>query len=326
MKGGSGPSVGPAVMAFGREVGAVYLALVRVMVPALLIVKGLELAGATAWIAWVLSPLMQLVGLPEGVGIVWAAALLTNLYTAMAVYAGFAAGESLTVAQVTVLGVLMLVAHSLPVEGAVAKAVGVRWRATLALRLGGALGLGALLNLAFSAGGWLQAPARMLWQPQASENGLAAWALDQLVMLGWILVIIAALMALLRLLRLLGIERLMHALLAPVLRGIGIRREAANITIVGATLGISFGAGLLIREARSGTLSRRDIFLTMAFLGLCHSVIEDTLLILVLGADLSGILWARLAFALIVTAVLARIPALNRRLAELPDEVPAGTR
>jgi len=123
-------------------------------------------------------------------------------------------------------------------------------------------------------------------------------------------------MAMLRLLRALGIERLMHWLLAPVLGLIGIRREAGNITIIGVTLGLSFGAGLLIREARSGQLTRRDVFLTMGFLGLCHSLIEDTLLILLLGADLSGILWARLAFALIVMATLARLPALTRRLQE----------
>ena len=47
--------------------------------------------------------------------------------------------------------------------------------------------------------------------------------------------------------------------------------------------------------------------MSMAFLGLCHSLIEDTLLILLLGADLSAILWARLGFSLLVIAVLSRI-------------------
>ena len=44
----------------------------------------------------------------------------------------------------------------------------------------------------------------------------------------------------------------------------------------------------------------------MAFLGLCHSLIEDTLLVLLLGADLSGILWMRLAYSLVVVAILNR--------------------
>ncbi len=300
-----------AIIDFLREVGTVYLALLRVMVPALVVVKALDMAGATAWLAYALSPLMSLVGLPDSMGIVWAAAMLTNIYTALVVYADLATGTPLSVAQVSVLGTMILVAHSLPVEGAVARATGVGWGATLGLRIGGALLLGALLNLGYAASNTLQQPARMLWQASPGQDGLAAWALEQLQMLALVFCIIAALMALLRLLRALGIERLMHALLTPVLKLIGIGREAANVTIIGTTLGISFGAGLLIREARAGHLSRRDIFLTMGFLGLCHSLIEDTLLILLLGADLSAILWARLAFALLVIGLLARLRALQ---------------
>jgi len=137
-----------------------------------------------------------------------------------------------------------------------------------------------------------------------------AWAIAQLRALALIFVIIVALMAMLRILKAVGVERLMHAMLAPLLRVVGIGREASNVTIIGFTLGLSIGAGLLIREARTGKLSRRDTFLTMAFLGICHSVIEDTLLILMLGADLSAILWARLAFAIVVTALLASLGRL----------------
>ncbi|HRQ56709.1 MAG TPA: hypothetical protein PLN31_04770 [Azoarcus taiwanensis] len=304
-----------AVRRFAGEVWSVYFTLLKVMVPALIVVKLLDLVGATAVLAQGIGPLMQLVGLPESMGIVWAAAMLTNIYTGMIVFVEYAAHEPLTVAQVTVLGSMILVAHSLPVEGAVARAVGVSWRATIALRVGGALVLGMLLNLAYGLSGTLQAESRLLWQPLPVDDSLAIWALDQLRLLLFVLVAIATLMALLRLLRVLGVERLMHWLLSPVLRLIGIRREAANITIIGTTLGLSYGAGLLIREARQGALSRRDVFLTMGFLGLCHSVIEDTLLILLLGADLSGILWARLAFALLVIGVLARLSFLDRRLA-----------
>ena len=115
-------SVAGRLAAVGRELLvqalAVYATLLKVMLPALLVVKALDMAGATGWLAVLLSPSMQLVGLPDAMGLVWATAMLTNLYTAIAVYAGFAAQEPLTVAQATVLGTMMLVSHSLPVEGA----------------------------------------------------------------------------------------------------------------------------------------------------------------------------------------------------------------
>ena len=307
-----------ALRGFVADVWSVYFTLLKVMVPALIVVKLLDLIGATALLARALAPLMQLVGLPETMGIVWAAAMLTNIYTGMIVFVDYAAQQPLSVAQVTVLGSMILVAHSLPVEGAVARAVGVSWGATLALRVGGALVLGMVLNLAYGLTGTLQEESRLLWQPAAVDDSLMAWARDQLWLLLFVLLAIATLMALLRLLRALGIEKLMHWLMSPLLRLIGIRREAANITIIGTTLGLSYGAGLLIREARQGALSRRDVFLTMGFLGLCHSVIEDTLLIVLLGADLSGILWARIVFALLVIGVIARLPQLDRWLAPPP--------
>lgn len=285
-----------------------YFMLMRLMVPALIIVKALDMLGGTRLLAGLLEPVMQLVGLPAEVGIVWAAAMLTSIYTGLAIYADMSV--PLSIAQVSVLGTMILVAHSLPVEGAVAKATGVPWPATLLIRLGCALVIGTLLNAWYTTTGTLQQPAVMLWRPETTDPSLLAWGISQLKALAMVFVIIFSLMALLRILKLLGIERLMHALLAPLLRVIGVGREASNVTIIGFTLGLSIGGGLLIREAQTGKLSRRDIFLTMAFLGICHSVIEDTLLILMMGADLGAILWTRLAFAILVTAAIARLGRL----------------
>ncbi|MCB1963518.1 MAG: hypothetical protein KDF24_10185 [Rhodocyclaceae bacterium] len=304
-----------AVQRFVREVWGVYWRLLKLMVPALIVVKGLETLGATAALARLLSPLMQLVGLPDAMGIVWAASLLVNLYTGLVVFFDVLASTPLTVAQVTVLGTLMLVAHALPMEAAVARAAGVSVRATVLIRVGGALLLGMLLHASHQAFGLLEQPLAVAWQPAPGASTLAGWAIEQVRTLGWVLLIIAALMAVMALLRWLHVERLLHWALGPVLRLIGIRHEAANITIVGVMLGITLGAGLLLKDVRAGRLTRRDVFLTMGFLGLFHSAIEDTLLIALMGADLSGILWARLVFALVVIALLARVPALDRRLA-----------
>ena len=283
-----------------------YGQLLKVMVPALLIVKALDLLGGIDALGALLSPLMGLLGLPDWTGVVWAATLATNLLTGMVLIVELADGEALSVAQTTVLGALMLIGHSLPVEGAVAKRVGVPWRLTIALRVGGALVLAGLLHVVHAGFGWFQEPARLVWQPGARDDTAIGWLRSQLEALVTIFLVILALMALLRLLRGLGIERWIHLALVPVLRLLGIDRSAANVTVIGVVLGLSYGAGLLIRDVDAGRLSRRDGTLAFCFLGLAHSMIEDTLLILALGADLSGILWARLAFAFAVTALLSR--------------------
>ncbi|MBT2773344.1 hypothetical protein J7J47_14040 [Halomonas sp. ISL-60] len=285
----------------------VYVTLLKILIPALLIVKGLELLGMIEWLGMVLAPLMDILGLPEQMGVVWAAALFTNLYTAIAVFFQVAGDMPLSVEQVTVLGALMLVGHSIPVEGAVAKRVGVPWWATLLLRVGGALLLAWLLHCFYSTFGLLQTPVELMWQPSlSSEPTLSGWAIAQLETLALIFVIILALIVLLKLLQKLGLERWIHLGLLPLLKLLGIGRSAANVTVIGFTLGLSYGAGLLIRDVQNGVLSKRDSTLALCFLGLCHSVIEDTLLILMLGADVAGILWARLLFAVVVVAIIAR--------------------
>src|SRR5690606_27549195 len=119
-------------------------------------------------------------GLPACMVIVRETAELTSIYTALAIFADLSPTIPLTVAQVSVLGTLILLAHSLPVEGAVAKATGVAWPATLLIRLGGALVLGSALNLFYSATGALQEPAAMLWRPDVHDPSLLAWALGQI--------------------------------------------------------------------------------------------------------------------------------------------------
>lgn len=304
-----------------QEALRVYLTLLKILIPALLIVKGLELLGVIGWLGMVLAPLMSILGLPEQLGVVWAAALFTNLYTAIVVFLQVAGDMHLSTEQVTVLGALILVGHSIPVEGAVAKRAGVPWWATLVLRVGGALLLAWLLHCFYSYFGLLQAPASLVWQPSLSTAPtLSSWAIAQLETLALIFVIILALIVLLKLLKKLGLERWVHLGLLPLLKLLGIGRSAANVTVIGFTLGLSYGAGLLIRDVQNGVLSKRDSTLALCFLGLCHSVIEDTLLILMLGADIAGILWARLLFAVIVTAMIARWPAttIHRALHRLP--------
>ncbi len=298
------------VLDLAREIYLVTITLFKLMIPVLIVVKVLEELGAIPVIGRVLEPLMYLLGLPESMGLVWATSLLTGVYGGMLVFFQLAPQESLTVAQVTVLSAIMLIAHNLPVEVRITQKAGVRLGVALLTRMLGAFVLGMLLHHLYRWGDWLQQPAQMLWEPPPQEAGLKGWLVSQIESLAMIVLIIAALLTLLRLLRWLHIERLMIWLLQPILRLLGIAPQATSLTIIGMTLGLAFGGGLLIREAQAGHISRKDMFATMTLLALCHSLIEDTLLVLLLGADISGVLWLRLVFGLTVVAIATRL--LNR--------------
>ena len=305
----------PTPKQFFRELGAeIYLVtwtLYKLMIPTILVVKLLEELGALAYLSWLLSPLMTLVGLPESMGIVWTTTIVAGLYPGMLVFFDVAQSESLTVAQVTVLCTMLLISHGLPVEARIAQKAGIRLSITLLVRIGGALLFGWLIHRIYSAGDYLQQANELAWEPGVVDSSLQGWALSQLESLLMILVIIAVLLTLLKILRLVGVERLLEIVLAPFLRIMGIGREATTITVVGMTLGIAIGGGLLIHESEQGHVSRRDIFASMTMLALCHSLIEDTLLMLLLGAHMSGVFWLRILFTLVFLALITRW--LNRR-------------
>ena len=140
-------------------------ALFKIIIPLSIATKLLTDWGITDYLGLVLGPVMEFVGLPGTMGLVWATAMMTSLYGAMVVFASLAPAENLTVAQVTVLTTMIVVAHGLPIETRITQVAGLRpWFLAL-LRIGGALTLGWLLNQIYSAGNFLQTSNRALWTP-----------------------------------------------------------------------------------------------------------------------------------------------------------------
>jgi len=285
-----------------------YWDLLKAMVPVMIVVRvGVEF-GLIDVVAQGFAPLMELLGLPAATGLVWAAGMLVNTYAAAAVLIGVFPGLDLTVAQVTVLLSMLLFAHALPVEQTISRRAGISFIFSTALRIGGALLYGAILNGIYTWGGWLQQPATLSWLPTSGDVNApwAEWAQNAVTSLFWLFWLILALVVVLKVLDVLRVTALLQRLLTPVLRLMGISEQAASLTMVGALLGLSFGGGLIIKEARKGHLAPRDIVLSLSFMALCHSLIEDTLFMMALGGDIGGLLVGRFIFAVAVTALLAR--------------------
>jgi len=289
--------------------GRISLELYKIMIPIIIAVKILQELGLIAWLALPLAPVMHLVGLPGEMGLVWATALVNNIYGSMIVFVSLAGQHDLTVAQVTVLGVMILIAHGLPVELQIVRKSGPRMGFQALLRIGGALLLGWMLSKLYAWGGWLQEPNVILWQPEPESEGLLAWGLGQAQNLAMVFVIILALTLIMRVFTAIGLTGLCVRLLAPVLRLLGIGPAAGTLTIVGMVMGLAYGGGMIMHEAHSGKVGSKDIFSSLSLMGLSHSVFEDTLLMIVIGGHVSGLLWARIIFTLVVIALLVRVVA-----------------
>ena len=297
-----------------RNAARVSLVLFKILIPVVILVKILQELHVIQYLALPLGPVMELVGLPAELGLVWATAMLNNLYTALVVLAALTADAPITQAQATILCSMMLVAHALPWELRIAQECGARPVFQLVFRVGGAFALGWLLHVAYSQSGLLHGPAQLLLraEPEALNGGqtLLFWALGEIRNLLYIFLIVTGLMLVVEILRRIRVIDLMERLLKPVLKLMGVRPKASSITVVGLTMGLAYGGGLIIHEAHQGQVDSRDVFFSLSLMGLSHGLIEDTLLMMVGGGHLSGILWGRLLFSLLVIGLLVRLCGL----------------
>ncbi len=280
----------------------IFWVLVRIMIPVAILMEALSRIGAIEALAPAFAPILAQLGLPPELGLAWLTGLLVGIWGAVPLIFSLVPVSSLSVADVTVFSALLLISHGLPIEQKIIQQAGPKMLTTTLLRIFGGLFYAFLLHKLFAATGWLSAPVAPTWIPLSATHSWIEYGRDLGETTLSMLIILLGLSWGLELLRVTGLLDLMMTALSPLLRLAGIRGDAEHFTAVGLLLGISYGAGLLIREARAGKIAPRQIFLSCVFMGFAHAVIEDTLVMVSLGADVFGILIGRLAFAVAITA------------------------
>lgn len=284
----------------------------KIVVPITVIVTLLKHTPVIEWIVWLFAPVMSFVGLPGEAAVVLALGWVLNLY------AGIGAIFSLQLAgpQIFILAVMMSFAHNLFVETAVARRMGLSGAIVVGVRIGTALLSGASLHLILgneitSAAGSYQHVTSYLWQTPILDT--AGEVLRTAFTAVWQLaLIVIPLMFVIQILKELHVlDKLAHWT-HPFLRWLGMSEKAAIPMLAGIWFGLAYGAGVILEATREHPLSKREMYLIITFLVLCHAVVEDTLLFLPLGVNGWYLLAIRLVAAIVVTAVLARIWKANR--------------
>jgi hypothetical protein len=295
-------------LALLKEAGSMSLMLFKIMIPVSIIVKLLQDYNAISYIGDILSPVMKLVGLPGEMGLVWATTMVANLYGGIIAFFSIYQSVPMTVAQMTILTTIMLIAHTFPVELIVARKAGVRLVPMFLIRFGFAFLLGIILNFIYTQGGFLQESLVITWKPSAPVSPeLKFWIIDQLKNYGMIFINILSLLTLIKLLTELGLIKIMNRILKPVMSILGIGEKIIPISIIGLTLGVAYGGALIIKESQQHSMNRKDVFYSFVLMGLCHSIIEDSILMVSLGGHYTGVIIARVLFAFLMTLLVVKL-------------------
>ncbi|PLY01342.1 MAG: nucleoside recognition protein [Desulfuromonas sp.] len=122
-----------------------------------------------------------------------------------------------------------------------------------------------------------------------------------------LLLIIVPVVVLFEVLRHMPVFRRAGNAVEPLMRGMGLTRNAAVPLFTGIFLGISYGAGIIIRVSREKKLPKRELFLIGLFIATCHAVVEDILIFVAIGGDGLVMLGLRMLLAVVITTLIARL-------------------
>jgi hypothetical protein len=283
-----------------HESSKIFWVLFKVILPVVIIIRLLELTGAIPYLSKFLEPLTSFIGIDGSLGLVWMAAILVNIYAGMAAFASLQSIFDYTVAETTILGLIILIAHSLPIEVAIARKSRVSGLFNLLFRFINAVIAGKILNYIFIKFDLFNEKNQSILEIPEKITSNLDWLILQSKNFFIIFLIIFLIISTINILKFIGLWQFIINILRIPLSYLGMSEKVANIILIGLTLGISFGGGFLIEESKKNNISKKDILLSLSFLSLCHSIIEDTILILLLGSHISGILFFRVFYTIII--------------------------
>lgn len=279
----------------------------KIMLPVSIVVKILQETNGIYYIGEALSPIMQFVGLPGEMGLVWATSMIANIYGGLIALVAIGSSIPLSVAQITILSTMILAAHTFPIELLVMRKAGMKIFPIFVLRFLGGFLLGWILHLIYNGFGLFQEPSvatEIFSQPQSNSFGY--WLLNEVKNYVVMFCIILSLTILLEFLKKIKVIDHLAKILAPVLRVLGISKSVIPVTIIGLTLGIAYGGALIIQESKTEHIAKKDIFYALVLMSLCHSVIEDSILLMSLGASYTGVFIARILFAFLISWIIVK--------------------
>ncbi|WP_028783714.1 nucleoside recognition domain-containing protein [Thalassobacillus devorans] len=278
----------------------------KVIFPVTLIVTILRFTPALPWAMEKIAPYMAWLGLSGEAAVPLVLGNFLNLYAGIAAILSF----DFTVKEVFILAVMMSFSHNLLIESTVASRVGVSWWFVIGFRITLALLAAVVINLVWK-GGSESADYGLAPQQQTAPEGWAEILFQglQTASMGilQLILIVLPLMIFMQYLREKGWLDIFSGWVAPATKFLGMERNTSMTLVAGLTIGLAYGAGMMIQAVKEDGVSKKDMYLAMIFLVACHAVVEDTLIFLPLGIPVWPLLVFRLVTAVLLTAAIGFI-------------------
>lgn len=269
--------------------------ILKLVIPIYILADILFYYNTLSSIAFIIEPFTSVLGLPKEASLAIISGIFLNLYAAIA----FAAPLDMTTHQWSILAVFLGICHSLVVESMIMKKIGISNIYSYSMRF--FIGLGVAYITYLLPVHWFDATlaTQDFTKRIAYENfsDLLSGSFYNAFLLS--IKIILLISVLIFVMDFIKTRQFIIDSKKNVSKGFSI--------VIGVFLGITYGAGILINEAKSGSLTRRDLFYIGTFLMICHAIIEDTLLFVLFGADFTMVILIRTIAAIFFSFIFLQI-------------------
>ena len=266
------------------------------VIPYFLLAEVLLYFELMPYIAYVFKPFAQILNLPESASIAIAGGILFNLYVAIA----FAAPLNLNVYDWTIMGLFLGVLHSVPIEAAIIKKLGINLRYSIIFRV--IMAFVVLIPIIVIPAELLFADPSLVKKNLYQPNLITTTSFLSFMFNKTIEAIILAIEIIVLVTIAIFISIYVKNLV--ILKKFSHNLSFIIAMIIGILTGITYGAGVLLKQADS--MSRKQIIATCFFLMTAHAIIEDTLIFAFFGANIVLLLSIRLSFALLVFFIIIK--------------------
>ena len=265
--------------------------IIKLIIPIYILADILFYYNTLSYISFLVEPFTSILGLPKEASLSIISGIFLNLYAAVA----FAAPLDMTPHQWTILAIFLGICHSLVVEGVIMKKLGISNLYSYSLRI---------------IAGFIVAYLVTFIPTEYFNTNIAVKNFEQQIYNGFYDLITNSLYNAFALsIKIIALIVALLFMMDFIKSRDFVKKSGKNISknfsiAVGVFLGITYGAGILIKEAQSSSLTKNDIFYIGTFLMISHAIIEDTLLFVIFGADFTTVVVIRTIAAIFISYLM----------------------
>jgi spore maturation protein SpmB len=268
--------------------------LIKITIPVSFGVFLMDFYGLLDMMAQYTGPVFNTIGLPGTSAIVLITSIFTNIYSVVAVLTTL----NLPMREGVIIGTMCLVSHNFIIETTVLQKTGSSvWR-MLFLRLIGSFIIGWFLNLIIP-GSFSNILLSANTQKGEFVPLLINWCRSISLTTAKIIILVVLLLVLQQVMEEFNLIRWIEKALSPLLKLMGLPTATAISWTVANTIGLAYGAAIMINQVEEGKLRKQDADLLNHHVALSHSQLEDPLLFLAVGYAIHWMIWPRILIAIL---------------------------